>query len=101
MVDSSNVLFRGPLAHIWRAALWDKGNLSRARLAEIHISESVEALLEHQVRLTLRKKGHLLLGFIIVLHGKARYLLADCCDVLTKAKLVFRPATGCIIDFAP
>ncbi|XP_071428992.1 double-strand-break repair protein rad21-like protein 1 isoform X2 [Pithys albifrons albifrons] len=41
--------------------------------------------------IALRTSGHLLLGVVRIYHRKAKYLLADCTEALTKMKTAFRP----------
>uniref|UniRef100_A0A8U7NKD3 RAD21 cohesin complex component like 1 n=1 Tax=Corvus moneduloides TaxID=1196302 RepID=A0A8U7NKD3_CORMO len=41
--------------------------------------------------IALRTSGHLLLGVVRIYHRKAKYLLADCSEALTKMKTAFRP----------
>ncbi|CAG2234000.1 MCD1 [Mytilus edulis] len=53
--------------------------------------DSVEAIMQPQVKLALRTSGHLLLGVCRIYSRKAKYLLADCNEAFVKIKMAFRP----------
>ncbi|XP_032931189.1 double-strand-break repair protein rad21-like protein 1 isoform X5 [Catharus ustulatus] len=44
-----------------------------------------------ELAIALRTSGHLLLGVVRIYHRKAKYLLADCSEALTKMRTAFRP----------
>lgn len=44
-----------------------------------------------QIELALRTSGHLLLGVVRIHSRQAKYLLADCNEIYTKMRIVFRP----------
>uniref|UniRef100_A0A8C3U3V4 RAD21 cohesin complex component like 1 n=1 Tax=Catharus ustulatus TaxID=91951 RepID=A0A8C3U3V4_CATUS len=44
-----------------------------------------------KLAIALRTSGHLLLGVVRIYHRKAKYLLADCSEALTKMRTAFRP----------
>lgn len=53
-----------------------------------------------QFAIALRTSGHLLLGVVRIYHRKAKYLLADCSEALTKMKTAFRPGVHKIQHFS-
>ncbi|KAM6052903.1 LOW QUALITY PROTEIN: double-strand-break repair protein rad21-like protein 1 [Theristicus caerulescens] len=81
---------RGPLAKIWLAAHWEK-KLTKAHVFECNLETTVEKLISPKFTIALRTSGHLLLGVVRIYHRKAKYLLADCSEALTKMKTAFRP----------
>ncbi|XP_074965172.1 double-strand-break repair protein rad21-like protein 1 [Phalacrocorax aristotelis] len=91
---------RGPLAKIWLAAHWEK-KLTKAHIFECNLETTVEKIISpkllnnflksSQFTIALRTSGHLLLGVVRIYHRKAKYLLADCSEALTKMKTAFRP----------
>ncbi|XP_057272548.1 double-strand-break repair protein rad21-like protein 1 isoform X2 [Pezoporus wallicus] len=81
---------RGPLAKIWLAAHWEK-KLTKAHIFECNLEATVEKILSPKFTIALRTSGHLLLGVVRIYHRKAKYLMADCSEALTKMKTAFRP----------
>ncbi|XP_074699200.1 double-strand-break repair protein rad21-like protein 1 [Strix aluco] len=81
---------RGPLAKIWLAAHWER-KLTKAHIFECNLETTVEKLISPKFTVALRTSGHLLLGVVRIYHRKAKYLLADCSEALTKMKTAFRP----------
>ncbi|NXH89042.1 RD21L protein, partial [Edolisoma coerulescens] len=81
---------RGPLAKIWLAAHWEK-KLTKAHIFECNLEATVQKILAPKFAIALRTSGHLLLGVVRIYHRKAKYLLADCSEALTKMKTAFRP----------
>ncbi|NXT83245.1 RD21L protein, partial [Zapornia atra] len=81
---------RGPLAKIWLAAHWEK-KLTKAHIFECNLETTVEKIISPKFTIALRTSGHLLLGVVRIYHRKAKYLLADCSEALTKMKTAFRP----------
>ncbi|KFQ68815.1 Double-strand-break repair protein rad21-like 1, partial [Phaethon lepturus] len=81
---------RGPLAKIWLAAHWEK-KLTKAHVFECNLEITVEKIISPKFTIALRTSGHLLLGVVRIYHRKAKYLLADCSEALTKMKTAFRP----------
>ncbi|NXN88743.1 RD21L protein, partial [Bombycilla garrulus] len=81
---------RGPLAKIWLAAHWEK-KLTKAHIFECNLEATVEKILSPKFAIALRTSGHLLLGVVRIYHRKAKYLLADCSEALTKMRTAFRP----------
>ncbi|NXE12074.1 RD21L protein, partial [Lophotis ruficrista] len=81
---------RGPLAKIWLAAHWEK-KLTKTHVFECNLEMTVEKIISPKFTLALRTSGHLLLGVVRIYHRKAKYLLADCSEALTKMKTAFRP----------
>ncbi|XP_023795504.1 double-strand-break repair protein rad21-like protein 1 [Cyanistes caeruleus] len=81
---------RGPLAKIWLAAHWEK-KLTKAHIFECNLEITIQKILSPKFAIALRTSGHLLLGVVRIYHRKAKYLLADCSEALTKMKTAFRP----------
>ncbi|NWI88042.1 RD21L protein, partial [Pitta sordida] len=81
---------RGPLAKIWLAAHWEK-KLTKAHIFECNLEITVQKIISPKFAIALRTSGHLLLGVVRIYHRKAKYLLADCSEALTKMKTAFRP----------
>ncbi|KAM9371953.1 double-strand-break repair protein rad21-like protein 1 [Phaethornis superciliosus] len=81
---------RGPLAKIWLAAHWEK-KLTKAHIFECNLEATIEKIMSPKFTIALRTTGHLLLGVVRIYHRKAKYLLADCSEALTKMKTAFRP----------
>ncbi|NXP21159.1 RD21L protein, partial [Scytalopus superciliaris] len=81
---------RGPLAKIWLAAHWEK-KLTKAHIFECNLETTVQKILSPKFAIALRTSGHLLLGVVRIYHRKAKYLLSDCSEALTKMKTAFRP----------
>lgn len=81
---------KGPLAKVWLAAHWDK-KITKAQIMETNVTESVDAILQPKVKLSLRTQSHLLLGICRIHSRKAQYLLQDCQDAAFKIKSAFRP----------
>uniref|UniRef100_A0A8C3QTG1 RAD21 cohesin complex component like 1 n=1 Tax=Cyanoderma ruficeps TaxID=181631 RepID=A0A8C3QTG1_9PASS len=81
---------RGPLAKIWLAAHWEK-KLTKAHIFECNLEVTVQKILSPKFDIALRTSGHLLLGLVRIYHRKAKYLLGDCSEALTKMKTAFRP----------
>ncbi|NXQ50371.1 RD21L protein, partial [Catharus fuscescens] len=81
---------RGPLAKIWLAAHWEK-KLTKAHIFECNLEATIQKILSPKLAIALRTSGHLLLGVVRIYHRKAKYLLADCSEALTKMRTAFRP----------
>jgi cohesin complex subunit SCC1 len=81
---------KGPLAKVWLAAHWDK-KITKAQIMETNVTDSVDAILQPKVKLSLRTQSHLLLGICRIHSRKAQYLLQDCQDAAFKIKSAFRP----------
>ncbi|KAM8798052.1 double-strand-break repair protein rad21-like protein 1 [Eudromia elegans] len=81
---------RGPLAKIWLAAHWEK-KLTKSHVFECNLESTVEKIISPKFAVALRTSGHLLLGVVRIYNRKAKYLLADCSEALTKMKTAFRP----------
>ncbi|XP_010019014.1 PREDICTED: double-strand-break repair protein rad21-like protein 1 [Nestor notabilis] len=81
---------RGPLARIWLAAHWEK-KLTKAHIFECNLEATIEKIISPKFTIALRTSGHLLLGVVRIYHRKAKYLMADCSEALTKMKTAFRP----------
>ncbi|NXX83598.1 RD21L protein, partial [Urocolius indicus] len=81
---------RGPLAKIWLAAHWEK-KLTKAHVFECNLEIAVAKIISPKFTIALRTSGHLLVGVVRIYHRKAKYLLSDCSEALTKIKTTFRP----------
>jgi cohesin complex subunit SCC1 len=93
MFYSDNILTRkGPLANIWLAAHWDR-RLTKAQIVQTNIEISVHDIVNGALPpMALRLSGQLLLGVSKIYGRKARYLLEDCADALSRLKLAFTPS---------
>ncbi|XP_072773202.1 double-strand-break repair protein rad21-like protein 1 isoform X2 [Taeniopygia guttata] len=81
---------RGPLAKIWMAAHWEK-KLTKAHIFECNLEATIQQIVSPKFTIALRTSGHLLLGVVRIYNRKAKYLLGDCNEALTKMKTAFRP----------
>ena len=92
----------GPLAKVWLASHLGDRKLSKAQLLGTSIPKSVGAIMGSEtIPMALRLSGQLLLGVARIYSRKAKYLVDDCNDALTKIKMTFRPgATTAAIDMA-
>ncbi|XP_031362420.2 double-strand-break repair protein rad21-like protein 1 [Lonchura striata] len=81
---------RGPLAKIWLAAHWEK-KLTKAHIFECNLEATIQQIVSPKFSIALRTSGHLLLGVVRIYNRKAKYLLGDCSEALTKMKTAFRP----------
>lgn len=99
MFYSDTILARkGPLASIWLAAHWDR-RLSKHQIMTTDVSESIKEVMSGQLPpMALRLSGQLLLGASKIYHRKARYLLDDCTDALTRLRLSNSGASAKDVD---
>lgn len=67
---------KGPLGKIWLAAHYRK-KLSKKDIIKVNVSESVEAILQSRILLSLRTSSHLLYGISFLLNKQVSYLLVD------------------------
>ncbi|XP_005140448.2 double-strand-break repair protein rad21-like protein 1 [Melopsittacus undulatus] len=81
---------RGPLAKIWLAAHWEK-KLTKAHIFQCNLEATIETIISPKFTIALRTSGHLLLGVVRIYYRKAKYLMADCSEALTKMRTAFRP----------
>ncbi|KAK5124534.1 hypothetical protein LTR85_001751 [Meristemomyces frigidus] len=92
MFYSETLLARnGPLARVWLAS-----NLERKLSKQNILSEQLDTKIKDiigtgQAPMALRMSGQLLLGVVRIYSRKARYLLDDCSEALSKIKMAFRP----------
>lgn len=91
MFYSDNILTRkGPLASIWLAAHWDR-RLTKTQIVQTNIEHSVRDIVNGVLPpMALRLSGQLLLGVSKIYGRKARYLLEDCADALSRLKVSFK-----------
>jgi len=91
-------LQRGPLARVWLAAHLER-KLTKAALLQASIPKSVEAIVNVEiVPIALRLSGQLLLGVARIYSRKAKYLMDDCSETLSKVKMAFRPGAVDMTD---
>ncbi|KAF9070059.1 Rec8 like protein-domain-containing protein [Rhodocollybia butyracea] len=90
MFYSENILSRrGPLGKVWLAAHMER-KLSKTQTLQTDIEESVEAILRQEIEvMALRLSGQLLLGVVRIYGRKAKYLLEDCNEAMSKIKMAF------------
>eukprot|EP01134_Creolimax_fragrantissima_P000469 CFRG0469T1 len=81
---------QGPLGVVWHAAHWD---VKKNVVNETQIDKKVEYIVAPAVPIALRTCGHLLVGVVKIYSRKAKYLLNDASDALSKIKVAFRPGT--------
>jgi cohesin complex subunit SCC1 len=82
---------RGPLARVWMASHLST-KLTKTNLLATSIPSSVSSILgEALLPMALRLSGQLLLGVARIYSRKAKYLLDDCNETLSKVKKAFRP----------
>ncbi|KAK9117499.1 hypothetical protein Sjap_016446 [Stephania japonica] len=72
---------QGPLKSIWVAAYYHK-KLNKEQIAETDISSSIDEIMLHEVTVTYRVLGYLLLGVVRIYSKKVEYLYHDCTEVL-------------------
>ncbi|KAF2878076.1 Rec8 like protein-domain-containing protein [Massariosphaeria phaeospora] len=83
----------GPLARVWLAANLEK-KLSKNQVLQDKIVDDIGVIIRPEVAggpMALRLSGQLLLGVVRIYSRKARYLLDDCNEALTRIKMAFRP----------
>ncbi|KIK67116.1 hypothetical protein GYMLUDRAFT_37150 [Collybiopsis luxurians FD-317 M1] len=80
---------RGPLGKVWLAAHMER-KLSKTQTLQTDIEESVDAILHQEFEvMALRVSGQLLLGVVRIYSRKAKYLLEDCNEAMSKIKMAF------------
>ncbi|KAJ3899715.1 Rec8 like protein-domain-containing protein [Lentinula edodes] len=88
---------RGPLGKVWLAAHMER-KLSKTQTLQTDIEESVEAIIHQEIEvMALRLSGQLLLGVVRIYSRKAKYLLEDCNEAMSKIKMAFSRG---IVDMA-
>lgn len=93
MFYSETLLSRsGPLARVWLAANLER-KLKKGDVVQSDLADNVNTIINtSQAPIALRLSGQLLLGVVRIYSRKARYLLDDCNEALTRIKLVGQPA---------
>jgi len=81
---------KGPLGKIWIAAHWDK-KLSKTQIYQTDIPTAVSYVKSPSAPHALRLSGQLLLGVVRIYLRKAKYLLDDCGEAVTKIQIAFVP----------
>lgn len=78
----------GPLARVWLAANLER-KLTKQNIISSNLETNVKDIIgEGQAPMALRLSGHLLLGVVKIYSRKAKYLLDDCNEALSKIKVV-------------
>lgn len=78
----------GPLARVWLASNLER-KLTKQNVLQSDLENNVKDIIgQGQAPMALRLSGQLLLGVVRIYSRKARYLLDDCSDALTKIKHV-------------
>ncbi|KAF5389353.1 hypothetical protein D9757_004287 [Collybiopsis confluens] len=98
MSYTENILSRrGPLGKVWLAAHMER-KLSKTQTLQTDIEESVDAIIHQEIEImALRVSGQLLLGVVRIYSRKAKYLLEDCNEAMSKIKMAFSRG---IVDMA-
>lgn len=80
----------GPLARVWLASNVER-KLTKQQVLQQDITTSVHTIVEQgEGPIALRLSAQLMLGVVRIYGRKARYLLDDCNDALTKIRMTFR-----------
>jgi cohesin complex subunit SCC1 len=78
----------GPLARVWLASNLER-KLTKQNVLQSDLENNVKDIIgQGQAPMALRLSGQLLLGVVRIYSRKARYLLDDCSEALTKIKHV-------------
>lgn len=78
----------GPLARVWLASNFER-KLTKQGVLQSNLEDNVKNIVgQGQAPMALRLSGQLLLGVVRIYSRKARYLLDDCSEALTKLKMV-------------
>lgn len=88
---------KGPLAKIWLAAHM-QNKLTKAMVFATDVSDSVSKIIHPEAPMALRLTSNLLLGVARILSRKAKYLMQDSSEAMTKMKLTFRSAAQAALD---
>ncbi|KAJ8905032.1 hypothetical protein NDN08_001544 [Rhodosorus marinus] len=84
---------RGPLSKIWLAAHM-QNKLTKTMVFSIDLVKACEKIIAPEAPMALRLTSNLLLGAVRVFSRKARYLLSDCSDAVSRIKLAFKISTA-------
>ena len=78
----------GPLARVWLASNLER-KLTKQNVLQSDLENNVKDIIgQGQAPMALRLSGQLLLGVVRIYSRKARYLLDDCSEALSKIKHV-------------
>lgn len=91
---------KGPLAKIWLAAHM-QSKLTKAMVFATDVRKAVDKIMRPEAPMALRLTSNLLLGVARILSRKAKYLLQESSEALTKMKLTFRLAPSTALDLPP
>uniref|UniRef100_A0A7S3EBL5 Rad21/Rec8-like protein N-terminal domain-containing protein n=1 Tax=Rhodosorus marinus TaxID=101924 RepID=A0A7S3EBL5_9RHOD len=83
---------RGPLSRIWLAAHM-QNKLTKTMVFSIDLVKACEKIIAPEAPMALRLTSNLLLGVVRVYLRKAKYLLSDCSDAVSRIKLAFKIST--------
>lgn len=78
----------GPLARVWLASNMERKLTKQTVLAEKLETKVHDIIGADQAPMALRMSGQLLLGVVIIYRKKAKYLLDDCSEALSRIRLV-------------
>ena len=83
----------GPLARVWLASNLER-KLSKQTIITENLTQKVTSIIgtgANQAPMALRMSGTLLLGVVRIYSRKAKYLMDDAQEALSKIKMAFRP----------
>lgn len=87
---AEGLLQRSPLARVWLAATLER-KVTKHHFLSASIPKSVEAIVAvEMVPMALRLSGQLLLGVARMYSRKAKYLMDDATETLSRVKIAFR-----------
>lgn len=88
---------KGPLAKIWLAAHM-QSKLTKAMVFATDVRKAVDKIMSPDAPMALRLTSNLLLGVARILSRKAKYLLQESSEALTKMKLTFKLGSSTALD---
>ena len=81
----------GPLARVWLASNLER-KLTKQNVLQSNLESNVKDIIgSNQAPMALRLSSQLLIGVVKIYSRKAKYLLDDCNEALSKIKSAFRP----------
>jgi cohesin complex subunit SCC1 len=81
----------GPLARVWLASNLER-KLSKQNIISSNLENNVKDIIgQGQAPMALRLSSQLLIGVVKIYSRKAKYLLDDCNEALSRIKVAFRP----------
>ncbi len=88
---------KGPLARIWLAAHM-QNKLTKAMVFATDVRKAVDKIIRPEAPMALRLTSNLLLGVVRIFSRKAKYLLQESSEAMTKMKLIFRIGASTALD---